>query len=94
MEVPGQGLRTTVPVGTSLLDALAEAGADTMADCRRGECGLCEVRVLACSGVLDHRDVFLSADQHATGRTLCTCVSRVVAPVGGAGPGVLVLDLP
>ena len=65
-----------------------------MYDCRRGECGLCEVRVLACAGVLDHRDVFLSAQQHATDRTVCTCVTRAVAAPDGDGLAVLTLDLP
>jgi vanillate O-demethylase ferredoxin subunit len=94
VEVPSQGLRTVVPVGTSILDALTTAGAAAMADCRRGECGLCEVRVLSCEGVLDHRDVFLSAAQHATGRTLCTCVTRAVAGRGAGDAAVVRLELP
>jgi hypothetical protein len=44
--------------------------------------------------VLDHRDVFLSNAQHATGRTLCTCVTRVAAGRGAGDPAVVRLELP
>jgi ferredoxin-NADP reductase len=92
VEIPRLSLRTTVPPNVSILDALRQAGAETMSDCRRGECGLCEVRVLECTGLIDHRDVFLSDAQHAEGNYLCTCVTRVVAR--GEESPKLVLDLP
>jgi ferredoxin-NADP reductase len=96
VEVPRLSLSTRVPPGRSLLDALQDAGADMMFDCRRGECGLCEVKVLGCDGVVDHRDVFLSDEQHAEGGYLCACVSRVASCSGPASgrPPRLVLDLP
>lgn len=64
----------------SLLAALEQAGVEVMADCRRGECGLCALDVLACERPLDHRDVFFSDAQKAAGDKLCACVSR---PAGG-----------
>ncbi|HEY5878067.1 MAG TPA: 2Fe-2S iron-sulfur cluster binding domain-containing protein, partial [Nakamurella sp.] len=64
---------------TTILEALTDAGADLMFDCRKGECGLCTVNVLQVDGVLDHRDVFLIDGQRAAGRKLCTCVSRAVS---------------
>lgn len=70
-------LTVTVPRDRTLLDALAAAGVDLPADCLRGECGLCTVRVLACEGTLDHRDVFLSSAEKARGDRLCACVGRV-----------------
>jgi vanillate O-demethylase ferredoxin subunit len=70
-----------VPENRTMLDALRDAGVDVMWDCLRGECGLCAVDVLEVEGELDHRDVFLSEEQQAEGRKLCTCVSRAV---GGA----------
>ncbi|MFJ9377214.1 PDR/VanB family oxidoreductase [Streptomyces sp. NPDC101455] len=78
VEVSETGERVTVPVNTSMLDALRLAGVDMMYDCQRGECGLCAVRVVSCDGVLDHRDVFLSDRQKATGARMCVCVSRVM----------------
>lgn len=77
VEVPARGLRFDVPVGTSLLDALEDAGVEMMYDCRRGECGLCRVAVLDVAGKVDHRDVFLSERQRAEGTAMCACVSRV-----------------
>ncbi|WP_432181559.1 PDR/VanB family oxidoreductase [Streptomyces sp. NBC_00063] len=77
VDVPSRGVSVDVPVGTSMLDALQEAGVELMYDCRRGECGLCRVRVLAAEGTVDHRDVFLSARQKNAGRHMCACVSRV-----------------
>src|SRR3712207_9518039 len=59
VRIPRLGLETLVPHDVSMLEALEACGADMMFDCRRGECGLCEVKVLDVEGVIDHRDVFL-----------------------------------
>jgi vanillate O-demethylase ferredoxin subunit len=85
VRIPRLGLEARVPPDTSMLDALLASGAEMMYDCRRGECGLCEVKVLDATGVIDHRDVFLSDAQHRRGKTLCTCVTRVVAIDDDAG---------
>jgi vanillate O-demethylase ferredoxin subunit len=65
-----------VPANRTLHEALQDAGIVVMADCLRGECGLCAVSVVAHDGVLDHRDVFFSAAERAAGERICTCVSR------------------
>ncbi|MFF4597558.1 hypothetical protein [Amycolatopsis sp. NPDC001319] len=41
---------------------------------------------------MDHRDVFLSPEQHARDDHLCTCVSRAASVHGE--PATLVLDVP
>ena len=100
VRIPRLGLETVVPHDVSLLEALEGAGADVMYDCRKGECGLCEVEVLDVQGVIDHRDVFFSDAQHAQGDRLCTCVSRVVCPRTGGqaaadgAPAVLTIEVP
>jgi ferredoxin-NADP reductase len=77
--VRDHGDRTvTVPAGRTLLSALKASGIDVMADCLRGECGLCAVAVLDHDAELDHRDVFLSEHEQQEGATLCACVSRSV----------------
>lgn len=83
--MPELGISTTVTGGQSLLDALTAAGANLMWDCRKGECGLCLMAVTELTGRLDHRDVFLSDQQKATGESACVCVTRVVGKVPGAG---------
>lgn len=55
-----------------------------MFDCRKGECGLCEVRILNLNGAVDHRDVLYSErQQHATEK-MCSCVSRAVSSSTGS----------
>ncbi|MES2990040.1 MAG: PDR/VanB family oxidoreductase [Pseudomonadota bacterium] len=85
VKLPRHGLELTVPADRTLLDVLEAAGVETLYDCQRGECGLCAVDVLAVEGRIDHRDVFFSPHEHAEGRRLCACVSRVTG-------GGLVLD--
>jgi vanillate O-demethylase ferredoxin subunit len=100
VRIPRLGLETLVPHDVSMLEALEACGADMMFDCRRGECGLCEVKVLDVDGVIDHRDVFLSDEQHRAGDRLQCCVSRVVsARTGGLSgadgrPAVVSIDVP
>ncbi len=82
VKVPSMGVETTVGTGESLLDALERAGVDMMFDCRKGECGLCQVDVESVDGSIDHRDVFFSEEQKKTSNRLCACVSRVAATPG------------
>lgn len=70
-----------IPQNRTMLEALSEAGVELVWDCRRGECGLCQVKVLEVEGELDHRDVFLSEEEQAEGSVMLSCVSRAV---GGA----------
>jgi vanillate O-demethylase ferredoxin subunit len=84
----------TVASDTSILDALEAAGVETLADCRKGECGLCLAKVIDSTGSIDHRDVFLSESQKKRSSSLCLCVSRAVAADSGSGdPTVLTLRL-
>jgi vanillate O-demethylase ferredoxin subunit len=85
--VPRLGMEVVVPDDMSMLEALEASGADMMFDCRRGECGLCQVKVLGTDGVLDHRDVFLSDAQHEKADRMQCCVSRVVSARTGGLPG-------
>jgi vanillate O-demethylase ferredoxin subunit len=80
VRIPRLGLETIVSHDVSMLEALEACGAEMMYDCRRGECGLCQVKVLDLAGAIDHRDVFLSDAQHTAGDRLQCCVSRVVSP--------------
>jgi vanillate O-demethylase ferredoxin subunit len=75
--VPRQHVDVTVAEDESLLDALENAGVQSLSHCRRGECGLCAMTVLALDGDIDHRDVFLSDAEKQENKRLCICVSRV-----------------
>lgn len=84
--VPSRGLEIEVPANKTLLDALDEQGAEPLFSCRRGECGVCLVDIVALEGEIDHRDVFLSSRQKDDKKQLCACVSRVT--------GSITLELP
>ena len=78
VQLPRLNRQVTVGEHQTLLDALMDAGVEMMYDCRKGECGLCAVDVMACEGALDHRDLFFSDEQKAVNDRMCACVSRVV----------------
>ncbi|MCZ8377009.1 MAG: PDR/VanB family oxidoreductase [Beijerinckiaceae bacterium] len=84
VRLPRHDLELVVPRNRTLLDALEEAGIDVIHDCRKGECGLCAMDVLAIDGAIDHRDVFFSDHEKEENRRLCACVSRAT--------GTLTLD--
>jgi ferredoxin-NADP reductase len=93
VHVPAEGLSVEVGRGQSILEALEGAGADVMFDCRKGECGLCQVDICEVRGVVDHRDVFFSDRQHQSCQRLCTCVTRIAATDDQPAPAVT-LSLP
>lgn len=78
VRIPRLSREIRVEAGESMLDALGAAGVAMIHDCRRGECGLCALKILSVEGVVDHRDVFFSDEEKAENGKLCTCVSRVV----------------
>lgn len=73
-----------VPADRSILETLRGAGIDAPASCEQGVCGACETRVLA--GAPEHRDLLLSPEERAAGRSMMICCSRSLDPE-------LVLDL-
>lgn len=79
--VPRHRAELSVAPAESLIEVLEAAGIEVMNDCRRGECGLCALDVLALDGEIDHRDVFLSAQEKRENRRICACVSRVVGRI-------------
>jgi vanillate O-demethylase ferredoxin subunit len=101
VRIPRLGVEAKVGQGRSMLEALEDAGVDMMFDCRKGECGLCEVRVLGLDGAIDHRDVFYSERQQKATEKMCCCVSRAVTSATGSrtdadasrGPAVVTIDV-
>lgn len=70
------GVELEIPRERSLLDVLNASGHEVMYDCRRGECGLCVIDVVAVDGEIDHRDVFFSDHKKQSNDKICACVSR------------------
>lgn len=76
VELSRDGRVVRVGRDTSILDALTVAGVDLFSDCRRGECGLCAVKVASAIDGIDHRDSYFSAEEHEENTSMCICVSR------------------
>ncbi|WZH50857.1 MAG: PDR/VanB family oxidoreductase [Nocardioides alkalitolerans] len=72
-----------VPSGTSLLEALEDAGHVVPNLCRQGVCGECRVDVAPGSSPLLHRDLFLDEETRGAGDCLMACVSRAVPAADG-----------
>ncbi|PZO81365.1 MAG: ferredoxin--NADP(+) reductase [Mesorhizobium amorphae] len=68
----------TIAVGEnqSLLEAIEAAGVEAPYLCRGGVCGQCETNVLECDGAIEHRDHWLSDEEHAGTNKIMPCVSR------------------
>jgi ferredoxin-NADP reductase len=73
VHLPDLELSIKVGVRQTLLEALESAGVQIASSCRVGQCGTCEMRVLA--GDPDHRDRCLSEGEMEDGKIIA-CVSR------------------
>lgn len=71
------GKAFTVPSDLSLLEAIEQQDVDAPYLCRGGACGQCELEVLGAEGELIHHDLYLSADERASGKKIMPCVSRL-----------------
>ncbi|MFC0451734.1 PDR/VanB family oxidoreductase [Rhodococcus jostii] len=68
------GMIVPVPSGTSLLEALLDKGINVPNLCRQGVCGECRLSVRG--GEIEHRDMFLTDEEKASGDSIMPCVSR------------------
>jgi len=84
VEVASTGTRFTVPANRSVLDVLLANGIEIPMSCEQGVCGTCVTGVL--KGVPDHRDMFMTDEEHARNDQFTPCCSR-------AKSELLVLDL-
>lgn len=78
------GRTIKVEAGKTILTALLDAGIAANHSCTEGVCGTCETPVI--EGVPDHRDLFLSKEEHSANKTMMICCSGSKSPT-------LVLDL-
>jgi ferredoxin-NADP reductase len=84
VELARSGLTLSIARDQSILDAVIAAGLDAPYSCKEGVCGNCETSVIA--GIPDHRDLVLTEQERAGGRTMMICCS-------GCMGDRLVLDL-
>lgn len=84
VRIASTGLTLEVPPDRTVAQVLIEAGIDLPLSCEQGVCGTCLTRVI--DGVPDHRDVFLTEEEHRRNDQFTPCCSRARTPL-------LVLDL-
>ncbi len=84
VRIASTGQRFHIPADESVASVLLAAGVDIYTSCGEGSCGSCVMRLL--EGEPDHRDVFLTDEEHASGGQFTPCCSRAKSPL-------LVLDL-
>ncbi|MBN8875427.1 MAG: oxidoreductase [Rhodospirillales bacterium] len=80
----GSGRTVPVAAGQSIVAALKAVGVQVAVSCEEGVCGTCICTVL--EGVPDHRDSYLTEEEHAANDQMALCCSRAKTPK-------LVLDL-
>jgi vanillate O-demethylase ferredoxin subunit len=78
LELRRSGRTVFVPVDKSAASALAEAGVEIPLSCEQGVCGTCLTRVL--EGIPDHRDFYLTEEEHQRNDSFTPCCSRSVTP--------------
>ena len=84
VKIASSGKVVVVSKYQTIAQALADAGIEVQTSCEQGVCGTCLTRVLA--GEPEHRDMVLTAAEHATNAQITLCCSRSRTPM-------LVLDL-
>lgn len=84
VQLASSGRVIVVPVGKTVVQALAQAGIEVQTSCEQGVCGTCLTRVL--DGTPDHRDMYLTPEEQAANDQFTPCCSR-------AKSARLVLDL-
>lgn len=84
VELARSGHTVAIPEGSTILEALSNAGVSVPSSCQQGVCGTCEVAVLA--GKPDHRDSILTERERAANNVMMICCS-------GSFSDRLVLDL-
>ncbi|RMA59936.1 vanillate O-demethylase ferredoxin subunit [Acidovorax sp. 100] len=84
VQLASSGRIVLVSKEQTVVHALEDAGVPVLVSCEQGVCGTCLTRVL--EGEPDHRDMFLTKEEHAKNDQFLPCCSRSKSPR-------LVLDL-
>jgi vanillate O-demethylase ferredoxin subunit len=78
LELRRSGRTVFVPADISAASALANAGVEIPLSCEQGVCGTCLTSVL--EGIPDHRDFYLTAEEHQRNDRFTPCCSRSLTP--------------
>ena len=78
LELRRSGRTVFVPADISAASALANAGVEIPLSCEQGVCGTCLTSVL--EGIPDHRDFYLTEEEHQRNDRFTPCCSRSLTP--------------
>ena len=84
VRIASSGQEIDVASDESIVAALENNGIDVTVSCEQGICGTCLTPVI--EGVPEHRDLFMTDEEHAANDMITPCCSR-------AQSDLLVLDL-
>jgi len=76
IELRSSGKVIVVPASMTAAEALLSSGVDLSLSCEQGICGACLTRVL--KGAPDHRDTFLTEQEHLRNECFTPCCSRAL----------------
>ena len=74
VRLASSGRVIAIPADRSVASVLMELGVDLPVSCEQGVCGTCLTRVLG--GAPDHRDMYLTDEEHAANDQFTPCCSR------------------
>jgi vanillate O-demethylase ferredoxin subunit len=74
VQIASTGEVIVVAQAQNVVTALAAAGIEVAVSCEQGVCGTCLTRVI--EGTPDHRDMYLTDEEHAGGDQFTPCCSR------------------
>jgi vanillate O-demethylase ferredoxin subunit len=78
VQLVSSGTVVRVAPGQSVVEALAAAGVTVPVSCEQGICGTCLTRVV--DGTPEHRDAYLTDEEHARNDCFTPCCSRARSP--------------
>lgn len=84
VQLASSGRVLCIPADRSIASVLLDEGVPVLLSCEQGICGTCSTLVV--EGIPDHRDSYLTDEEHARNDTVLICCSRSRSPR-------LVLDL-
>lgn len=78
LHLASSNITIKVTENQSALEALTQAGIDVPYACEQGVCGTCITRVI--EGTPEHRDGYLTPEEHALNQEFTPCCSRAKSP--------------
>jgi vanillate O-demethylase ferredoxin subunit len=78
VQVASTGQIVLVPKDKTIVQALAACGIELQTSCEQGVCGTCLTRVI--EGIPDHKDLYLTPEEHALNDQFLPCCSRAKSP--------------